>query len=127
MKKFLIVDDQQAWITFNTAIVNEILGKDVTIHTALSANEAYNLLLENILNPYDYIITDLQMEDSFTPKTAGEWLIEQAKGMSFYAKTNIIIVSAAPFIDHIAERLDVNYIRKQDATVSKDLYNKFIK
>lgn len=127
MKKFLIVDDQQAWITFNTAIVNDILGEDVVIHTALSANEAYNLLLENILNPYDYIITDLQMEDSYAPKTAGEWLIEQAKGMSFYEKTNIIIVSAAPFIDHISERLDVNYIRKQDATVSKDLYNKFIK
>ena len=127
MKKLLIVDDQQAWITFNTAIVNDILGEGVVIHTALSANEAYNLLLENILNPYDYIITDLQMEDSYAPKTAGEWLIEQAKGMSFYEKTNIIIVSAAPFIDHISERLDVNYIRKQDATVSKDLYNKFIK
>jgi len=127
MKKLLIVDDQQAWITFNTARANEILGKDVTIHTALSANEAYNLLLENILNPYDYIITDLQMEDSYTPKTAGEWLIEQAKGMSFYKKTNIIIISAAPFIDRVAERLEVNYIRKQEATVSKDSYNKLIK
>lgn len=127
MKKLLIVDDQQAWITFNTAIVNDILGEGVVIHTALSANEAYNLLLENILNPYDYIITDLQMEDSYAPKSAGEWLIEQAKGMSFYEKTKIIIVSAAPFIDHIAERLGVNYIRKQDATVSKDLYNKLIK
>ena len=127
MKKLLIVDDQEAWITFNTARANEILGKDVTIHTALSANEAYNLLLENILNPYDYIITDLQMEEDYVPKAAGEWLIEQAKGMSFYEKTNIIIVSAAQFIDHIAERLDVNYIRKQDATVSKDSYNKLIK
>ena len=127
MKKILIVDDQTAWITFNTAIVNEILGNDLIIHTASSASEAYNLLLENILQPYDYILTDLQMEDDYNPKSAGEWLVEQAKGMSFYEKTNIIIISAASFITHIAERLGVNYIRKQDATVSKDSYAQLLK
>jgi response regulator of citrate/malate metabolism len=127
MKKVLIVDDQQAWITFNTVMVNDIFGQNIVLHTASSGTEAYNLLLENILNPYDYIITDLQMEDDYMPKTAGEWLVEQAKGMSFYEKTNIIIVSAAPFISHIAERLGVNYIRKQDATASKDIYKDLIK
>ena len=127
MKKFLIVDDQAAWIAFNTSIVKDILGDNIIIHTASSGTEAYNLLLENILQPYDYILTDLQMEDDFTPKTAGEWLVEQAKGMSFYEKTNIIIISAAPFISHIAERFGVKYIRKQDATVSKDLYIENIK
>lgn len=122
MKKILIVDDQQAWIVFNTSMVNDILGNNVIIHTASSASEAYNLLLENILQPYDYILTDLQMEGDYAPKSAGEWLVEQAKGMSFYEKTKIIIISAAPFITHIAERLDVSYIRKQDATSSKEQY-----
>lgn len=126
MKKFLIVDDQSAWVTFNAAIVNEIMNNDTLIHTASSALEAYNLLLENILNPYDYIITDLQMEDDYSPKAAGEWLVEQAKNMSFYEKTKIIIVSAAPFINHIAESLNVDCIHKQDAAVSKDLYKKLI-
>jgi response regulator of citrate/malate metabolism len=127
MKKVLIVDDQQAWISYNSAIVTDILGNNTIIHTANSGLEGYNLLLENILQPYDFILTDLQMEDDYLPKTAGEWLVEQAKGMSFYAKTKIIIISAAPFINHIAEGFNVDYIRKQEATVSKELYNDLIK
>ena len=127
MKKILIVDDQAAWVAFNTSIVKDILGDEITIHTASSGTEAYNLLLENILQPYDYILTDLQMEEDYSPKAAGEWFVEQAKEMSFYDNTKIIIISAAPFITHIAERLGVNYIRKQDATVSKDFYIENIK
>ena len=127
MNKILIVDDQLGWRNFNTQAVYEVLGDTTEIKTASSAQEGYSLLLENAAEPFNCIITDMQMEDDYAPKMAGEWLIEQAKSMSVYERTNIIIVSAAPFIEHIAERLDVNYIRKQDAIVSKDLYNQLIK
>ena len=122
MKKFLIVDDQPAWINFNTQAVREILGNNVDIVTASSAQEAYNLLLENFSLPFDCIITDMQMEDDYAPKMAGEWLIEQAKEIPPYFNAKIIIISASMQSKQIAENLGVEFLSKAVAVNSPEAY-----
>lgn len=126
MKRILIVDDQTTWRDFNIKSVTKILGSDITIDTASSAAEGYSKLLESKEVPYDYLLTDMQMEVDFAPKMAGEWLIEQAKSLSFCYKTKIIIISAAPRINHIAETYGVNCIPKSVAVTSIEPYKELI-
>lgn len=120
MKRILIVDDVKGWRVFNSEIVQEILGDELEIITAESAREAYDILLEN--KPLDVIITDLQMEDDFMPKYAGEWLIEQIKTFSRYNNTRIILISASYNARNIAEMLGVNCIPKPTALKSISAY-----
>lgn len=127
MKRILVVDDQAGWRTFNSNAIYEVLGGDIIIETASSAQEGYSKYLESGNNPYDYLITDMQMESDFAPKMAGEWLIEQVQNLSFSYRTKIIIVSAAPMIKHIAEKYGVDFISKSNAAVSLEAYKELIK
>lgn len=113
MKKILIVDDVKGWRDFNSNVVFEIFGEDVDITTADSATSAYDLLLEN--QQFDIIITDLQMEDTYSPKIAGEWFVEQIRSFNSYKNTKIVIISAAYNLRHIAETLGVECIPKATA------------
>ena len=115
MKKILIVDDQKAWIDYHQKNVLDIF-KDAEIYTADSATEAYHLLLKENEVPFDIVLTDMQMENDFEPKYAGEWLIEQIKTFKSFNKTKIVIISATYNISAIAENYNVDYIRK--ATVA---------
>ena len=127
MKKVLVVDDQSGWRNYNSVAVYEVLGKDIILDTASSANEGYTKLLENENEPYDYILTDMQMELNYTPLMAGEWLIEQIKLLNSYYKTNVIIISASPKIKLIAENYNVDYIPKSIALASLDKYKELLK
>jgi len=127
MKKVLVVDDQSGWRNYNSGAVYEVLGKDIILDTASSANEGYTKLLENEKEPYDYILTDMQMELNYTPLMAGEWLIEQIKLLNSYYKTNVIIISASPKIKLIAENYNVDYIPKSIALTSLDKYKELLK
>ena len=120
MKKILIVDDQEGWQNFNKQAMYETFGENIKIQTASSAQEGYNILLENLSEPFDIIITDMQMEDDFAPKMAGEWLIEQAKSLSFCCRTKIVIISASPQIKNVAETYGVDYIPKSTAVASQE-------
>ena len=113
MKNILIVDVVKGWRDFNSNVMFEIFGNDVNIETADSAKAAYDLLLQ--AHSFDIIITDLQMEDDFSPKYAGEWLIEQIKSFNRYNNTNVIMISASYNIRHIAEVLEVKCIPKSTA------------
>ena len=66
-------------------------------------------------SPYDLIISDLQMEEDFEPKYAGEWFIEQVRTFSKYFNTKIIICSGCYNIKQIAETLHTDYIPKRIA------------
>ena len=112
MKRVLIVDDIASWRKFNTEAVIQILGKDIVIETADCASNAYNLLLENNSTPFDIILTDLQMENDYLPKYAGEWLVEQIKTLPNYYKTKIIIISASLYAKIVAKNNNVDYILK---------------
>ena len=114
MKRFLIVDDIKGWRDFNSNVVEEIFNsEEIEIDTAESAEQAYDFLL--LGKPYYAILTDLQMENSYSPKYAGEWLVEQIKTFNRYNNTKVIMISATYNIRHIAETLGVYCIPKSTA------------
>ena len=115
MTKILIVDDVKGWRDFNSNIANLLFGEDIVLDTAESAQQGYEKILENNNEPYDIVITDMQMEDDFAPKHAGEWLVEQIKMLSKYYKTKIVIVSASSNIRQVAESLGIDCIPKSTA------------
>lgn len=125
MKNILIVDDVKGWRDFNTNVMHELFGNDVNIDTAESATMAYDFLLQ--AKPYDIILTDLQMEDSYSPKYAGEWLVEQIKTFNRYNSTKIVMISAAYNIRHIADNLEVNCIPKSTAQKCLSAYQEILK
>ena len=115
MTKILVVDDAKGWRDFNIKIINELLGNEINIDSAESAAEAYDKILENINSPYDVVITDLQMEDDYYPKYAGEWLVEQIKNLSKYYRAKIVMISASDSCRKIAENLGIYCIPKSTA------------
>ena len=119
--KILIVDDIKGWRDYHSSNVSSLF-LEADVHTAESAREAYDKLLENNDSPFDIVLTDMQMENDFEPKYAGEWLIEQIKTFRNYAKTKIVIISAAYNISHIAESYNVDYIRKSTARSFPEVY-----
>ena len=112
-KKILIVDDTKAWLFFHKEVIRQLYGNTFNVTYALSAAEALNLVRKNIDEPYDIIITDLQMESTYEPKLAGEWLVENIKNINEYSACKIIIVSAMYNIEHIAKNMQVECISKQ--------------
>lgn len=126
MKKFLIVDDIKGWQNFHINAVKTILGDNLIIDTADSGMEGYNKILENNTSPYDFIFTDLQMENDFEPKYAGEWFAEQIKSLPNYYITRIVIISATYNIRQIAESLGVFYIPKSVARTTLDAYREVL-
>ena len=111
--KILVVDDMSQWRNYHKNALNFILNEvEYDLYLAESATGAYKNILENIENPYDLIITDLQMEEDYAPQYAGEWLIEQIQSLKQYINIPKIIVSAAPNIKMIAEHYNVEFLRK---------------
>ena len=119
--KILVVDDIKGWRDYHSLILSNLFS-NAEIQTAESAREAYDLLLQNNAEPFDIILTDMQMENDFEPKYAGEWFIEQIKTFKNYSKTRIVIISAAYNIPTIAENYRVDYIRKSTARSFPDAY-----
>jgi CheY-like chemotaxis protein len=122
MKNILIVDDIKGWRDYHSYIVSKLF-EDVSIVTAESAREGYDKLLEYNEAPFDIILSDLQMENDFEPKYAGEWFVEQIKTFKNYTKTRVVIISAAYNIKHIAELLDVECLSKTTARNFPDSYD----
>lgn len=125
--KILVVDDMPAWREFHKNLLEEIfIEQENKIHLASSAREGLEKLYESSKEPYDLIITDLQMEDDFRPKYAGEWLVEQIKNLPSYNKSRVIISSGAFNINHIAEGLGVECIPKRIACSDREAYENII-
>lgn len=110
--RVLIVDDSSKWVMFHEGAVRQFFGDNVEIETAYSAKEGVERISASIDNPYDFILTDMQMEPDFLPFYAGEWFIKQIKYFNEYKNTKIIIISAAENIKQIAKNYDVSYIPK---------------
>lgn len=126
-KKVLIVDDVPGWVRFHQNNI-EYLNLDVVVETAYSAKAGLTRVEASIDDPYDVIFTDLQMESDFLPKLAGEWFVEQIKTYSkYYKNTKIVIVSASPSIQKIAERQGVLFLPKTVARNSDaEVYRQFV-
>lgn len=111
--KILVVDDSQGWVRHHCNNISYILNGEVELVRAYCAKEGDAALSANIDTPFDIIFTDMQMETDFLPLNAGEWLIKQAQFYPEYKNTKIVIVSASPVIDKLAEKYGVDYIPKR--------------
>lgn len=127
MKRILIVDDVPGWIRFHKNNIEYLNIQDFEIDTADCAKKALDKIEASIDSPYSTIFTDLQMESDFLPKLAGEWLIEQIRTYKYYSNSKIVIISASPSIQRIAERNNVLYLPKITARNSDaEIYRQFI-
>ncbi len=124
--KVLIVDDSPKWVLYHQDAVKQILNNDVEIDTASSAKEGVEKLMSSIDTPYDFILTDMQMEPDFIPLYAGEWFIKQIQFFKEYKNTKIIIISATSNIKNIAEKYSVDYIPKYRCNELKEYCNKLL-
>ena len=111
-ERILIVDDTKAWLVFHKDVITQLYGDFFDITIANSAQEAIDIVRHNVDRPFDLIITDMQMEESYEPKLAGEWLVENIKQIPSYSRTPIIVISAMFNIQQIADRLGVECISK---------------
>ena len=116
----------EGWRKFNSGAVYEVLGQDITLDTASSGQEGYAKILENIKEPYDIILTDMQMETDYEPKMAGDWLIEQIQALPAYYRAKIVIISASSGVRKIAESYGVFCIPKSAAAVSLEVYKEVL-
>lgn len=118
LKKILVVDDSRSWLDYHRSMIEKIYGTEFAVETASSARAGYDMVYNNLKEPYKLIISDLQMEWDFEPKYAGEWFIDQVKKLKEYQNVPIIIISATYNIKSIAQRLEVDYLPK--ATAARD-------
>lgn len=125
-KRVLIVDDSTKWVLYHKDAVREIFKNDVEIETASCAKEGVEKLMSSIDAPYDFILTDMQMEPDFLPLYAGEWFIKQIKFFNEYKNTKIIIISATSNIRQIAENYSVDYIPKYRCNDLQEYCNKLL-
>lgn len=120
MKKILVVDDMKGWREFHLEALGLIFGEEnLQVETANSARSAYDIIYNNLDEPYDLIITDLQMELDFEPEHAGQWLVYQVQKLKQYKNAKIIIISGAYNIRSIAQKLGVASLAKSN--IVKDL------
>ena len=126
-KRALIVDDSNKWVLYHKSALIEIFKDNIEIETANSAQEALERLMASIDVPYDFILTDMQMESDFLPLYAGEWLIKQIRFFKEYKNTKIIIISATGNIRQIAENYNTEYIPKYRCNDINEYCNKLLK
>ena len=124
MKHYLIVDDSPSWIRFHYDNLKLLYGDDIEIDKAYSAKEGYDWVYNYLDNPYDVIITDLSMEYDYSPKFAGEWLVEQIQLLKSYYKTKIVIISGSMQIKSIAEGLGTEFVPKSVVANDRTIYQK---
>lgn len=128
--KVLILDDSYSWQEFHKNNIEEIFIeldiKNYQIDTVSWAKKGYDAVMQNIDEPYQLIISDLQMEDDFRPQFAGEWFVEQVKTFKQYLNTKIVLCSASYNIKQIAENLSVNFITKRIAITDINNYKNLI-
>lgn len=118
-KKILIVDDSKGWLDYHSDVLERLYGDKYELEKAYCARQGYDMVYNNLKEPYSLIVTDLQMELDFEPKHAGEWFVEQVKKMKEYQNVPVILVSATYNIREIAKRLGVNALPK--AIAARDL------
>lgn len=126
MLKILIVDDSSGWRSYHKETLENIFENvEISIDTAVSAREGYDKVLFSANEPYDLIVTDLQMESDFSPMIAGEWFVRQIQNFTQYKNTKILIVSGMYNIEMTADLLGVDFISKRMLVSGSEMPFKF--
>ena len=122
-KRIVIVDDSEKWVQYHKTALSMLFKDNFIIETANSAREGVDKLMFSLNEPYDIILTDMQMEPDFLPLLAGEWFIKQIQMFKEYKNTKVVIISASPDIKSIAEKYGVDYIPKYNCR-NENAYDK---
>ena len=122
VKRILIAEDTPEWQKFHTALLKNYDKAVLDFVITDCAKDAKKILINNKENPFDLILTDLQMEADFQPDFAGEWLVKEIKNIKEYSKTPIVIISATYNIGFIAYNLSVDYLSKRSLVNNPDSY-----
>lgn len=126
MLKILIVDDSSGWRSYHKETLENIFeNAEISIDTAVSARDGYDKVLFSANEPYDLIVSDLQMESDFSPMIAGEWLVRQIQNFTQYKNTKILIVSGMYNIEMTADLLGVDFISKRMLVSGSEMPFKF--
>ena len=126
MLKILIVDDSSGWRLYHKDTLENIFeNTEILTDTAVSARDGYDKVLFSANEPYDLIVTDLQMESDFSPMIAGEWLVRQIQNFTQYKNTKILIVSGMYNIEITADLLGVDFISKRMLVSGSEMPFKF--
>jgi CheY-like chemotaxis protein len=95
---------------------------EAQIELAASAYEGLKKVQEHDANYYDFILSDMQMEDVDSEIYAGIWFIKQVLGSKKAEKSKIIVISAVYNISEVARNLNVNYISKSSLISSPSVF-----
>ena len=106
-KRILIAEDSSEWQRFHAEQLRSYNKLNLEFDIASSARDALELAQQNINNPYDLILSDLQMETEFLPEFAGEWFVKNLKNIKEYENTPVVLISATYNIAFIASSLGV--------------------
>lgn len=126
IKRILVVEDTPEWQKFHINLLKNYFKNEVELTVNSFAREGYQSVLNNLNNPFDLIISDLQMETDFEPEFAGEWFIKQVKNLSEYKNVPVVIMSATYNIAFIAHNLGVEYLSKRSLISNPDSYIYFL-
>lgn len=127
VKRTLIAEDCMEWQKFHTTSLKSYNnGFQMDFYLGVNARDALRVAQEQIHDPFDLIITDLQMESDFLPEYAGEWLIKELRTFKEYKNTPIVIVSAAYNISFIATALGCDYLSKRTLTIYPQRYEEML-
>lgn len=119
--RILAVDDSFDWLNTHTIMVTELFGDNTEVICASSAFEALNIYKEEFIeNPFNLVITDLQMESDYKPLYAGEWLIKEI--LNLKRTQNILIVSSSFGIDQIANFYNIDFLHKSNIIADIENY-----
>ena len=119
--RILAVDDSFDWLNIHSYTIEGIFGSDTEVICASSAFEALNIYKEDYIeNPFNLVITDMQMESDFEPMHAGEWLIKEI--LTLKNTQNILIVSSSLDIEQIANAYKVDYLSKRSIVADEQCY-----
>ncbi|MDD3420595.1 MAG: response regulator [Candidatus Gastranaerophilales bacterium] len=119
--RFLVVDDSYDWLKFHRDNIR-ITMPEAQIELAASAYEGLKKVQEHDANYYDFILSDMQMEDVDSEIYAGIWFIKQVLGSKKAEKSKIIVISAVYNISEVARNLNVNYISKSSLISSPSVF-----
>ena len=95
VKRILIAEDTPEWQKFHSSLLKNYDKLHLDFDIASNARAALELAQKSVDNPYDLILSDLQMESDFHPLMAGEWFVKEIKNIPQYSMVPVVLVSAA--------------------------------
>lgn len=122
-KRVLLAEDSRSWQKFHESLLRMYDKAEIELIVADNAKDAMQIINKNLSEPFDLVITDLQMELDFHPDMAGEWFLKQLLDIKEYNVVPKLIVSAAYNVDFIAANFGVKSLSKRVIANNQLAYN----